>query len=432
MAAVLERPPMPAMLPAILAQPRPAGWEARRAQAEAALERQDWPSTRQEGWKYTDLAVLKAMDFSAGAAQPVDIGPLILPEARGSRLVFVNGQFNSHHSNTSSLPPGVRLLNLASASELAHDLGSLAGPAGADPFADLNTARFQDGALVIIPKGVHLEAPLHVLFLSAQDGPRATCSLPRLFVVLERGASATLVEEYQGKGSTLTCAVAEVIVRANASLNHERIQRESAEAFHFSSLAARVERDGQYACRTIAFGARLSRSTPRVALAEEGASLVLDGLALLGEAQVADTHSFIDHLVPHCTSRQTHKAIADDRSLAVFNGIIYVRRDAQGTDAQQQCRGLLLSTQARVDAKPQLEIYADDVKCAHGAAIGQLDPEALFYLESRGLRPALARNLLTYAFASDLLAGIPVPSLKRQLRQTVLARTNAEHLETLP
>jgi Fe-S cluster assembly protein SufD len=147
---------------------------------------------------------------------------------------------------------------------------------------------------------------------------------------------------------------------------------------------------------------------------------------------VADTHSFIDHLVPGCTSRQTHKVIADDAALAVFNGIIFVRKGAQATDAQQQCRGLLLSTRARIDAKPQLEIYADDVKCAHGAAIGQLDPEALFYLQSRGLRPALARNLLTYAFASDLLAGIPLPSLKRQLRSTVLARTNAETLEALP
>ena len=426
MAAVMERP----LLPAILAQPRPAGWEARRAAAEAALEGQDWPATRQEAWKYTDLAALKSLDFVPGTLAAVDIGPRILPEARGSRLVFVNGRFDSHHSNTANLPAGVRFMNLAAATELAHELGSLATPGGPDPFAELNTARFQDGALVIIPKGVQLEAPLHVLFVSA-PGAGPTCSLPRLFVVLERDASATLVEEYQGQGDYLTCAVAEVTVRANASLSHERIQRESAEAFHFSTLAAKVERDGHYSCRTIAFGARLSRSTPQVTLAEEGASLILDGLALLDGAQLADTHSFIDHLVPHCSSRQAHKTIADGAALAVFNGIIYVRKDAQGTDAQQQCRGLLLSPQARIDAKPQLEIYADDVKCAHGAAIGQLDPEAMFYLQSRGLRPALARNLLTYAFASDLLAGIPVPSLKRQLRQTVLARTNAEHLETL-
>ena len=319
---------------------------------------------------------MKALDFTPGALASVDIAARILPEARGSRLVFVNGRYDSHHSATANLPAGVRLLNLASASELAHELGTLATPGGTDPFAELNTARFQDGALVIIPKGIHLEAPLHVLFISDQDGDQPICSLPRLFVVLERDASATLVEEYQGKGRTLTCAVTEVIVRESASLNHERIQRESAEAFHFSSLAARVERDGQYSCRTIAFGGRLSRSTPQVTLAQEGARVILDGLALLDEAQLADTHSFIDHTVPNCTSRQTHKTIADGQALAVFNGIIYVRKDAQGTDAQQQCRGLLLSAKARVDAKPQLEIYADDVKCAHGAAIGQLDPRS--------------------------------------------------------
>jgi Fe-S cluster assembly protein SufD len=427
MEAVLE----PSLLPGIAAQPRPAGWAPLRARAEARLAGQDWPTSRLETWRYTDLAGLKAVSFAPAAPAQVDIAPRILPEARGSRLVFVNGHYDSHRSNVSNLPPGVRVLNLAAASELAHDLGSLAA-LGADPFADLNTARFQDGALVIVPRGVQVEAPIHVLFLGDQDGAGATCALPRLFVVVEPDASATLVEEYQGRGRYLTCAVTEVLVRANAALDHTRIQRESAEAFHLSTLAARLEKDSQYACRTVAFGARLSRTTPRIDLAAEGASLTLDGLALLGESQLSDTHSFIDHLVPNCTSRQTHKSIADGRAQAVFNGIIYVRKDAQGTDAQQQCRALLLSPQAKVAAMPQLEIFADDVKCAHGAAIGQLDPEALFYLQSRGLRPALARNLLTYAFASDLLAGIPLPSLRRQLRATVLALTNAENLEALP
>jgi Fe-S cluster assembly protein SufD len=222
-----------------------------------------------------------------------------------------------------------------------------------------------------------------------------------------------------------------VLVREDARLAHERIQRESDQAYHFSHLAARLERGAVYGCRTVSFGARLSRSTPEVAMAE-GAELALEGLALLGGPQVSDTHSVIDHLVPHGTSRQTHKVIADGASRAVFNGKIFVREGAQATDAQQQCRGLLLSPQARIDAKPQLEIFADDVKCAHGAAIGQLDPEALFYLRSRGLAPELARNVLTYAFAADVLAGIPVPSLRRQLRQTVLARTQAGTLEALP
>ena len=427
MAAVLDTP----FLGSALACPVPGGWAPLRLAASALLD-QPLPSTRQESWKYTDLTALKGLDFVPGARTEVDIAPMILPEARGSRLVFVNGHFDSHRSNVTNLPAGVRFLNLACAPDLALELGTLAAPAQADLFANLNTARFQDGALVVVPKGVQVPVPLHVLFVSEARAGAPTFALPRLFIVLEKGAQLTLVEEYQGRGAYLTSAVTEVLVREDAELSHERIQRESAEAFHFSHLSAKVERRGTYACRTISFGGRLSRSTPHVVMTEEGAQVTLDGLALLGDAQLADTHSFIDQTVPHCTSRQTHKTIVDQGARAVFNGMIFVRPDAQGTDAQQQCRGLLLSPQARIDTTPQLEIFADDVKCAHGAAIGQLDPEEQFYLQSRGLRPELARNLLTYAFASDLLARIPVASLKRQLRQTVLARTHAEHLEALP
>ena len=419
------------LLEATLAVPRPGHWTGLRARAELALAGAALPTTRLEAWKYTDLAPLRDLEFIPGAPAAVDITASILPEARGPRLVFVNGHYDPHASSVANLPAGVRLLNLASGSEMARDLGALAEPGSGDCFTDLNLARFQDGALVIVPRGVQVEAPLHVLFVSQQEGEAPTWALPRLLVVLERGASATVVEEYQGQGRYLTSAVTEVVVRADARLCHERIQRESDQAFHFSHLAARVERGASYACRTIGLGARLSRSTPRVVMAEEGAELALDGLALLGGSQFSDTHSFIDHTVPHGTSRQVHKVIADDASRAVFNGMIFVRPGAQATDAQQQCRGLLLAPGARIDTKPQLEIFADDVKCAHGAAIGQLDPEELFYLESRGLRPALARNVLTYAFAADLLARIPVPSLRRQLRQTVLARTQSGTLEAL-
>ena len=428
MTPVLDCP----LVEAALTRPAPGTFPALRGRAEAALAGQSLPGTRVEAWKYTDLAAMRDLEFTPGAAVEVDIAPMILPEARGSRLVFVNGHYDSHRSNVTNLPAGVRFLNLACAPELAHELGSLTDPAAADLFANLNNARFQDGALVVVPKGVTVAVPLHVVFASEQDGPRPTSSLPRLFVVLEKGAQLNLVEEYQGRGCYLTAAVTEVLLREDAVLNHDRIQRESRDAFHFSHLAARLQRRSSYAYRTVAYGARLSRSTPHVVMAEPEAHLALDGLALLGEGQLADTHSFIDHEVPHCTGRQIHRIIADQTGRAVFNGLIYVRPDAQGTDAQQQCRGLLLSGSARIDTKPQLEIYADDVKCAHGAAIGQLDPEELFYLQSRGLRPELARNLLTYAFASDLLGRIEVASLRRQLRSFVLARTNAESLETLP
>jgi len=418
-------------LPELLSAPRPAEWEPIRQAAETALAGLELPTTRQEDWKYTDLKLLRETTFVPGQHREVDIKERILPEARGTRLVFVNGHFDPHHSNVSALPPGVRMLRLASASEAACALGTLATTEGSDYFAHLNTARFTDGAYIFVPKNIQVEPVLHVLFVSDQAGEQATCSLPRLLVVLERGASLNLVEEYWGHGRTLTNGITEVRVHEGAALTHERIQREAPEALHFSNLRARVDRDARYISRTITLGARLSRQTPHVVLTDEGTELTLDGLALLGENQVADTHSFIDHTMPHGTSRQLHKAIVDGRSRAIFNGRIFVRPGAQQTDAQQQSRTLLLSEEAQVDTKPELEIFADDVKCAHGAAVGALDPEELFYLQSRGLNPVTARNLLTYGFAADLLARIPVPSLQRQLRQAVMARTNSQDLASM-
>ena len=411
------------LLPDLLAAPRPPEWTPARQAAEAALVGQGLPTTKAEDWKYTDLKALRELDFSSGKAAIVDIKDRILPEARGTRLVFVNGHFDAQHSNVSALPPGVRMLRLAVTSEAATELGRLATAGTSDVFANLNTSRFSEGAYLFVPKGVKVEPVLHVLFLSDQEGPQPTCSLPRLLVIVEKGAEVQLVEEYAGRGCTLSNAVTEVHVHEGASLTHERIQRESLEAFHVSSLRARVDRRAKYTCRTLTFGGRFSRQSPQVVLAGEDAELSLDGLALLAGNQVADTHSFIDHTQPHGTSRQLHKAIVDGQARAIFNGKIFVRPGAQVTDAQQQSRNLLLSEQARVDTKPELEIFADDVKCAHGAAVGQLDPEELFYLQSRGLTETDARNLLTYGFAADLIARIPIPSLRRQLRQAVMART---------
>ena len=417
------------MLPELLAAPRPADWTAHRQEAEAQLEHQRLPTTKDEDWKYLDLKPLREMNLRPGKAADPDIAERILPEARGTRLVFVNGHFAPHLSNTTALPPGVRMLHLASASECAASLGTVATPEKSDLFANLNSARFTDGAYLFVPRQVHVEAPLHVLFVSDQEGPQASCSMPRLLVVLERGAEALLVEEYLGRGQYFTNAVTEVRLAEGANLTHERIQRESREAIHVSTLAARVDGGARYVCRTLSFGARLSRQAPTILMAEEGAELELNGLAMLDGEQVADTHSRIDHRVPRCTARQLHKTVLDGHSRGIFNGKIFVHPGAQQTDAQQQAKSLLLSEDAQVDAKPELEIFADDVKCAHGAAIGQLDPEELFYLQSRGLGQDTARNLLTYGFAADLLAPIPVPSLRRQLRKAVMERTNATDLD---
>lgn len=406
----------------LLALPRPEGWAALRAAAESRAEHLGLPTSKQEDWKYLDLAALVEQTFAPAPVGEVDIRERILPEARGGRLVFVNGRPDPHHSCVSGLPAGVRLLPLSQASEAASALGTILDPETMDAFASLNTARFTDGAFLFVPRGVKVESPLHLLFLTKADRPVFT--LPRILILLERGAELELIEEHAGEGAYLSVPVVEVKLAENAQLRHERVQRQSDEAFHLGSLAADLARDARYFSRTISFGGRISRETPSATLAT-GAELALDGLALLDGAQVSDTHSTIRHAAPNAQSRQTHKAIVDGSARAIFNGRILVAPFASGTDAQQQSRNLLLSDHARVDTKPQLEIENDDVKCAHGAAIGQLDPDELFYLQSRGMDLATAKNLLTYGFASDLIGRIPVASLRRSLRQQVLARTHA-------
>lgn len=407
--------------------PRAQAWEALRQRAEALLLDSDFPTLRDEDWKYTDLKPLRDHRFLPGKTVDIDLAAHVLPEAKGTRLVFVNGHFSSALSNVAALPPGVRLRPLSAAPDAAPLLGSLASPDSVDVFANLNHSRFADGAYLFVPQDVRVETPLHVVFATqGEEGSTGLCALPRLWVELERGAEVHLVEEHMGYGTYLTCPVAEVRLHPYASLTHERVQRDSLTAFHLSTLAARLDHSASYTCRILSLGAALSRQSPRVDMADEGAELELNGLALLDHDQVADTHSCIDHRKPHGTTRQLHKTIVDGRARSIFNGRIHVYPGAQQTDARQQARSLLLSELARVDAKPELEIFADDVKCAHGAAIGQLDPEELFYLQSRGLNLATARNLLTYGFAADLLSAIPVPSLRRQLRQAVMERTHAD------
>jgi Fe-S cluster assembly protein SufD len=415
-------------LAGLLEAPRPAEWGRLRQAAEGRLEGRSLPTTREEAWKYTDLRPLEALAFAPAAATAVELGPYLLPEMVGTRQVFVNGHHAPHSSCVSALPAGVRFLPMALASEACRTVGCQAEDAPTSFFEDLNTARFQDGAVILVPKNLQVPLPLHLLFLTSALSP--TVVFPRLLVILERGAELELVEEHHGTGTYLSCPVIEIQVAEGAILRHERVQRESPEAFHFSTLRATVARQGQYHSRTLSFGARLSRQEPRVRLAE-GAQGSLDGLALLEGNQLADTHSFLHHAEPHATSRQLHKCIVDGHARAVFNGQVLVAPDAQGTDANQLSRNLLLSETGRVDTEPQLEIYADDVKCSHGAAVGQLDPEELFYLQSRGMNEQDARNLLTYGFAADVLTHIPVASLRRALRHLVMTRTQSDSLGEL-
>jgi Fe-S cluster assembly protein SufD len=389
------------------------------------------PTLRDEDWRFTDLSPLTRLSFQPVRAPQcpaaADVLPFHLPEAT-TRLVFVDGV---HMPALSSAAPGGGLVvaNLAAAGDAQR--GTIEAHLGRhvefrdNVFAALNTAFLHDGALVVAPRDTVAAAPVHLLFIATQ--PEAATH-PRCLVVAETGSAVTVIEDYVAlhDGAYFTNAVAEVALAENARVDHVRVQRESGKAFHIANGAVSLGRGSRYRSVSVAFGARISRHELSVVQAGEGVECSIDGLALIGERQLADTHTTIDHALPQGKSRQLHKCIVGGAAHAVFNGKIVVREGAQQTDSAQSSRNLLLSGRARVDTKPQLEIFADDVKCAHGATVGQLDAESVFYLTSRGLAEAAARNLLTYAFGAEIIDRIPVATLRQRLEATVLAQTGQE------
>ncbi|HEV2764005.1 MAG TPA: Fe-S cluster assembly protein SufD [Pyrinomonadaceae bacterium] len=413
-------------------------WVARlREAALERLERTGFPTTGEEDWKYTNVAPLARATFvrpsetEALSLDPTTVAPLLYAEASGSRLVFVNGFYSPDLSSLDALPAGVVASELAEAlnGEHAEILRErLTQAEEGDAFAALNAAALPGGAFLYLPKGVRVEAPVQLLFLADARGEGLPAVFPRVVVFAERESEATLVEAYAAaseQAEYFTDAVVDVFVGENARLTHFKVQREGERAFHVAATRAELSRASFYDITTVTLGARLSRHNVSVRLNEEGAECRVDGLYLVGTGQHTDTHSLIDHRVPRCASRQNYKGILDGRSRAVFNGRVFVHEGASGTDAVQSNKNLLLSREARVDTKPQLEIFNDDVKCAHGATVGQLEEEELFYLLSRGLHPELARNLLTYGFAEEIVNKIGIDSIKAQLDEAILGRLHA-------
>ncbi|HEV7682793.1 MAG TPA: Fe-S cluster assembly protein SufD [Pyrinomonadaceae bacterium] len=412
--------------------------ERLRAAAMEQFEASGFPSVKDEEWKYTNVAAIAAVDFQPASLQtntedevdPQALTPHQHAETAKSQLVFINGKLRQDLSDLTAIPEGVVALDLSAAiaDERYREIvwKHLAQQADyvVNGFTALNTALISHGAFVYIPKDAIVSVPLNLLFIS--DGA-PIASFPRVLVVAEENSSATLIESYASTKDSkyFTNAVVEIVLKDGARLEHYKLQRESAAAFHIATTAADLGRNSSYDATTITFGAQLSRHDLNVTMDQEGAECWVDGLYLVNGSQHTDTHSVIDHRKPHCTSHQLYKGILDGKSRAVFNGKIFVRHDAQKTDAMQTNKNLLLSNEARVDTKPQLEILADDVKCAHGAAVGQLDEDELFYLEARGIHPDLARNLLTYGFAEEVIAKIKVESIRLQLDEAVLHRLNA-------
>jgi Fe-S cluster assembly protein SufD len=413
---------------------RPAWLHRIRRDAIAQFGEQGFPTARLEDWKYTNVAPIASTAFRLTSEAPdrpslPSIDRSVIGDPGACRLVFVNGRYAAELSSAAPRPAGVRVTSLAEAlmtdaAVLERHLGRYAASEGVGyGFTALSTAFVQDGAVVHVSPGVRAEEPIHLFFI-ATAAPAPLLAQPRNLVVLDRGSQATLVESYVGLGDDpyLTNSVTEVVLGEGAVLDHCKIERESEQAFHVGTTQVVQERDSVFTSASIAIGGKLVRNNLSVRLAAPGASCTLNGLYVLGRGQHVDNHTLVDHAEPRGTSRQLYKGVLDGGARAVFNGRVIVRQDAQHTDAHQTNKNLLLAEGAEVDTKPQLEIFADDVKCTHGAAVGQLGEDAVFYLRSRGLDEEAARTLLTYGFMSDVINRITVEPIRVQLDGFLMAR----------
>ncbi|MGH9463715.1 MAG: Fe-S cluster assembly protein SufD [Vicinamibacteria bacterium] len=397
-----------------------------RQEAMQRFSERGFPDTDDEEWRFTSVTPLLGASF-APAPRVEDAEALDRFRVGGAlRLVFINGHYSEKHSSLESLPGGAIVGNLGEALE-AHR--GLVEPHLArysryqeNPFAALNAAFLSEGAFVYLPKGSAVAVPIELLFLSVPGESPAVSHLRNL-IIMEAGSQARIIESYGGVDGPayFTNAVTEVVVGESANLDHYKLQRESRTAFHIASLQFHLDRSAALATLSISLGGGLVRNDINAVLDGEGCDLALNGLYAVGGEQHVDHHTLIDHAKPHGTSRELYKGILSGRSRGVFNGRIIVRKDAQKTDAKQTNRNLLLSDEALVNTNPQLEINADDVKCGHGATIGQLDADVLFYLRSRGIDVDTARHLLTYGFMSDISERIKVDAIRSELERVLFA-----------
>ncbi len=413
---------------------RRSGWLA--AIQDEAIERfaeLGFPTRRDEEWRYTNVAPIAKQEFTPAPRPDVtDLAELELPEFGGGRLVFVDGHFAAEVSNLpdasafefASLAQASQQATPARGSALSH-YGTLVSSKD-DGFAALNTAFADDAAIVTLKRGQTPSAPLQIVFVSSADNrdTRPPVCFPRVLIVAEPGSDGMIVQDHVslGSGVAFSCAVCEVITEENASLKMVLVQRESDAAYQIARQHVRQERDSRYSLHTFNLGGAILRNELEVVLADEGAKCQLNGLYLGTGKQLVDNHTLVDHAMPNCQSHEFYKGILADRARGVFRGRVVVRPGAQRTVAEQQNRNLLLGRAAEVDTKPQLEIYADDVKCNHGSSIGQLDEEALFFLRARGLDEAAARTLLATGFAAQISQSISQERVREWVESAVESR----------
>jgi Fe-S cluster assembly protein SufD len=382
-----------------------------------------FPTTRDEAWRFTSVAPIANRPFGPPAAAPVEAPPLdraiVLDDALAT-LVFVNGRYAPASSDVTNVPRGVEIGSLAA--QIERDPATvephLARHATLDDrtFTALNTALWQDGAFVRLPAGVSLDGPVQLIFVSV-PGSDPFATHPRVLILAGPGSRSRFVERYvsAGEGSHFTNAVAEVVLSDGATVDHYRVVQESLAAYHVSSLHVHLARATNFASHAITLGGALVRHEAIAVLGGEGGECTLNGLYLVDGERLVDNHTTIDHAQPHCSSHEMYKGVLAGRGRGVFNGKIIVRQDAQKTDAKQTNKALLLSETSQINTTPQLEIFADDVRCTHGATVGQLDADQLFYLQARGIGRDRARHMLIHAFASEVLARVQIPTLRTSL-----------------
>jgi Fe-S cluster assembly protein SufD len=395
------------------------------------------PTLKHEDWRFTNVAPLAQQPFQSAtesareSLDPSVLARLPLSGLPGDRLVFVDGHFAPALSRVGPQPAGVRLGSLAAA--LREDT-ALVEPclgrwsrAEANAFTALNEAMFQDGAFIHVPAGTTLAEPVQLIFLTTGHTP-GVASQPRNLILTGRESRITILEVHAGlaEAPTFTNTVTELAVGEHATVEHLKLQDERAGAFHFAALYAHLGRSSNLVAHSFALGSRLARQNIRTVLDGEGIECVLNGLYLGASAQLLDHHMIVDHARPHCASHEYFNGILADRARGVFHGRILVRPGAQKTDAKQTNKNLLLSNQATADTKPQLEIYADDVKCTHGATVGQLNPESIFYLRSRGIPADTARRMLIHAFAGEIIERIRCVPAREELDRLVWQRLDRQ------
>jgi Fe-S cluster assembly protein SufD len=423
MSQVAEQSTLASAFEAFKSQPafRAGGLGPAREAAFTRFLAAGFPTTRQEEWRHTNIHPIAATEFklpSTFEINPAAAEPFLFADDLLHRVVLVNGRWSKELSSLGALPAGVTVRSVRDAVETSTPKTApewLMKASAGMPFVDLNTAFADDGVVIEIAAKAVVTDPIHVVSLTTQAA-HPTMVTPRVQIRAGEQAQALIVESYGGLAGepTFTNALTIMDVAAGAMVDHVKLQREAQTAFHLAAIFVRADRAATVRSHAITLGGRIARNDISALLAGEGAEVTLDGLYVADGDALVDTHTTIDHAMPHCPSHEVYKGILAGQARAVFNGKIIVRQDAQKTNAKQTNKALLLSDNAQVNTKPQLEIFADDVKCTHGAAIGQLDEDAMFYMQARGIDYADARNLLIHAFAADVLDGVREDIVREQ------------------